>query len=178
MIGFYDICLNITNPDLSEECSYSVMDSNNIPVDDIKKCVDESTQIKKSEKLANNTILEQDFHVMNQWKIKTLPAIVVNSQTIMGSMKADNLLEAICAGYDKMPEVCYSLNIFIPKKIILDYSWSFIFLIILSLIALNIFLYWVCKKYILRSITSSLDSTDISGKVNTVVSRYLALRDQ
>ena len=92
----------------------------------------------------------------------------------MGSWRADNVFEAICAGFKKKPEVCYIEGAFKRESGLGAFS---IFLIVLLIIAINATIFYFCRNYIKRKIIERIESTDINHKINTVVTSYLALRD-
>lgn len=57
-------------------------------------------------------------------------------------------------------------------------SWGWVVLIILSAIIVNILIYITCKRYMRRRMQKRLEANDINHQINSVVSSYLALRDQ
>lgn len=178
--NFYQKCISITNPRFNIDCSLEVIES--IGIDSLKmtKCIHESFNVTVfSELMYNNQnkLLEEDFEVKKIWNVKMFPTIMVNNKTIHGAWSAQNLFEAICAGFEVKPPIC--THFFSPgeKSDSNDFSYGTIFFIILLVIALNILIIYVCRKYIVRRIHERVDNVDIDGRINNVVNSYLALRE-
>ena len=82
-------------------------------------------------------------------------------------------MEAICAGYIKRPSLCAEEGFYEETGL----SWGTIILIIIVVMALNIFIYLLCRRYISKKIMERLETTDINHRINTVVTSYLSLKD-
>ena len=126
-----------------------------------------------------NSILEEDYNVKKMWKIKIFPTVMVNNKTLQGSLNSENLFEAICAGFSAKPQVCYDKGYFFRAQNGKEQGVSFstVFFIVLLLVVLNVFIYMICRKYIVKRINDRIDKVDINGRINTVVTSYLALKD-
>ncbi len=180
--SFYTNCLNTTKPEFTRECSATTMKSTGLPEDVINKCVHDSFIAKddnerKRENFdlsAENKLLNADNEDRITYLLSYIPSITINGRTFWGSWRADNLFEALCAGFKKKPEVCYAEGAFKkPKRL----GWFGLIVILLLIIAVNVVIFYFCKNYIRRKITERIESTDINHKINTVVTSYLALRE-
>lgn len=180
--NFYMNCLNSTTPQFTRECSATTMKYVGLPEDTINKCIhdsfisnDESERKRENfEVSAENKLLNGDNESRVAYLLSYIPSITINGRTFWGSWRADNLFEALCAGFKKKPEVCFSEGAFKrPKKM----GWFGIILIILIIIGVNLLIFYFCKNYIKRKIVERIESTDINHKINTVVTSYLALRE-
>jgi hypothetical protein len=126
-----------------------------------------------------NKLLEQDNEVKSKWKVKLFPTVMVNNKTINGAWTAENLFEAICAGFINKPSPC---NMFFTpgsqqENQSEDFSAGTILFLVILIILLNIAIIYVCKRYIIKKIHERVDNVDINGRINNVVTSYLALRD-
>lgn len=177
MVNFYNTCLNGTK--FTQECSMGVSQDVGIPNDIINKCIHDSyinadMTNKNWMDIYSNRLLDEDNNNRRVNLISFIPSIIVNGRTLSGSWRADNLFEAICAGYKKKPEVCYSEGAFTKSS---KMSWLSVWLIVILIIIVNVIIFTVCKNYIRKKIVDRIESTDINHKINTVVTSYLALRE-
>jgi len=104
-----------------------------------------------------------------------LPAINLNNRIFLLSWTKYNIIEDIFAAFLKKPEICYDEGYF--KKNETGYSFKSIFLLYFVIMITNLIIFLVCRKLIRRRIVERIESTDINHKINTVVTSYLALRD-
>lgn len=102
-----------------------------------------------------------------------IPSILINKRTYYGNVNAENIFEALCAGYKKKPQICYDLGAFKQRS----YTIVIIFIVIIVLV-LNVIIFVLCKRYMNRRINDRMRSDDINEKINSAVSSYLALKDQ
>ena len=79
------------------------------------------------------------------------------------------------ASFLKKPQICYDEGYF--KNDDTGYSFKSMFILYLVIIITNLIIFLICKKMIRRNIVERIESTDINHKINTVVTSYLALRD-
>jgi hypothetical protein len=182
MSTFYSNCLNITEPKFNAECSAMVQKDVGLPNADINKCIGDSwiedTRIKDLENKPNyalNYLLEEDNQNRHIYSISFLPTININSRNFFGTWSGENVFEAICAGFKKKPEVCYTEGAFRKNDGLGFFS---IFFIIILIVAVNVVIFYFCKTYIRGKIIERIESTDINHKINTVVTSYLALREK
>jgi hypothetical protein len=179
---FYSMCLNITEPQFTRECSATASKTLGVPSDVINQCIHDSF-IASSEQerkrinfdiVAQNSLLNADNEDRQTYLLSFIPSITINGRTFWGNWRADNLFEALCAGFHKKPEVCYNEGAFKrPSKL----SWLHVSMIVVIIIAINAVIFYFCKNYIRRRIVERIESTDINHKINTVVTSYLALRE-
>jgi len=180
---FYDKCINKTIPQFNNKCSIESIKAIGMNEDIVNDCV-MSSYVSEKDKIAidlnnNNSILEEEYNVKKKWKIKIFPTIMVNNKTLQGTWNSDNLLEAICAGfYQEKPQICYDKGLFFKYYVEKSgVAFSTIFFVILILIVINGLIYLLCRRYIIKRINERVDKADINGRINNVVSNYLALKD-
>jgi hypothetical protein len=182
LIAYYEKCLTAVPPTFNYQCANLILEDIGYEKDKIQACVLKSFNVDKENDLLlnnENNLLEQDYEVKTKWNVKMFPTVMVNNRTILGAPSAENLLEAICAGFITKPTPC--LIFFNPSVMIDtsngDLSFGFIVFIIFLIILLNLALIYVCKRYIIKRLHERVDNVDINGRINNVVSSYLALRD-
>ena len=185
MATFFDKCLNKTEKKFNYYCSKEVMEDLNINSNLVLECVSNSYIMDSEKNIVdldnNNKILEEEKKVRSLYKIKILPAILINNKTISGSWESINILEAICAGFKKKPFAC--------SEILYEYSQKgkeaktegisvhFIIGIIIILIILNLVIFWICKMYLNLRIGQRIENVEMNGRINSVVNNYLKLKN-
>lgn len=181
METFFDRCLNKTVVQFNQKCSSDSQRIAGLNQKLVEDCV-MSSYISEKDKLAidlnnNNSILEEEYNIKKQWKIKIIPTVIVNNKTLKGKVNSENLLEAVCAGFNIKPQVCYDESFFVKSNTMHGISFSSVFLIVIIVILLNTLIYCFCRRYIVKRINDRIDKVDINGRINTVVTSYLALKD-
>jgi hypothetical protein len=175
---FYSSCC-VTNK-FNKECSMTASKTVGLPTDEINKCIHDSYNVTDDQRkredfelYAENTLLNESNEERRIYLLSYIPSITINGRTFMGNWIASNLFEAICAGFNKKPEVCYDEGAFQKKSV----SVFALIMIVLLVLIVNVAIFLACKKYIRKRIVEKIESTDINHKINTVVTSYLALRD-
>lgn len=180
---FYKHC--VLTEKFSAECSEKVISENDLPSDKINKCIRDSFEVTNEVKLktsnseeykiyAKNNLLEQDIKKKDENMVSYLPAINVNNRNFWGSWTMDNIVEDICSAFLKKPEICYDEGYF-NKPTTLSFKSYLMLYFVLAIV--NLLLFLICRYFIRRRIVERIESTDINHKINTVVTSYLALRD-
>lgn len=181
MEAFFDKCINMTVTQFNSKCSQDSQKTAGLNEKLVEDCV-MSSYIPEKDKMAidlnnNNTILEEDYTVKKNWKIKIFPTVMVNNKTLKGKVNSENLLEAVCAGFAVKPQVCYDESYFVKGNMEQGVSFLTVFFIVVVVILLNALVYLVCRRYIGKRINEKIDKVDINGRINTVVTSYLRLKD-
>jgi len=181
MEAFFDKCLNNTVVQFNYKCSQESQITAGLNDKLVDDCV-MSSYVTEKDKFSidlnnNNTILEEEYNIKKNWKIKIFPTVMVNNKTLKGKVNSENLLEAVCAGFTVKPQVCYDESFFVRISLEQGISFSTVFLIIVAILLINLLIYLVCKRYIIKRINEKIDKVDINGRINTVVTSYLKLKD-
>jgi len=104
------------------------------------------------------------------------PSILINNRTFLGSWKSENVLEAVCSGFKKdIPEACYTEGVF--KKVEKGLGFGFVLFIIIIIVIINAVIFVVCRRYIMKRINDRVESNDLNSQINSVVNRYMAMRE-
>jgi hypothetical protein len=83
----------------------------------------------------------------------------------------------VCAGFLKKPDICFDESDFRRPPESSSLSWGMVFFIILIVLIVNLLIYLLCRRYISKKIMERLETTDINHRINTVVTSYLALKE-
>lgn len=132
-----------------------------------------------NEPILKNKLLENGSYIQTKYNIQLIPSVSINKKELYGSLQAYNVIEAICAGLDIVPEFCYTNSFY--KKVETtsnDLSTLSIVTIIILVIIINIIIVFFCKRFVVKKLHEKIDSAEMNGKINNVVTSYLALRDK
>ena len=176
MNTFYEKCLN--EKKIDKTCSNEVIKKVGIPEKDITKCYEDSFVGKKEENYeiySKNTFLDKDYELRKKNFVTKSPTITINDRVYLGSWKAENVFESLCASLIEKPEICYTEVIF--DRNIKGVSFTSFLIIILVVLVINIIIFLLCKRAIKKAIQKRVDSSDIEQKIDNQVGSYLTLRD-
>jgi len=176
----------ISTKQFTEDCAKKVISEEISHLEDqVNECIANSYYSPldgKNHNIEGNQLLDKDYEIQKKLNVQVLPGIVVNDREIFGSITAYNLFEAICGGFNILPTYCHKNSEYKtaaePKQESSDLSTGSIVLIILIVIVVNVAIVYVCKKYIVKKMHEKIESSEINGKINNVVTAYLALRDK
>ena len=175
--NFYLNCFNFGKIDST--CSENIQITLKIPIDDIKKCYDESFLGEKNEKdyelYLRNIIFDNEYELRKKNFISKSPSITINERVYLGGWKADHVFESLCSSLIKKPEACYVEHKFNQK--IKGVTLGSFLSIILVVLFINFIIFLVCKNVIKKGIENRVDSSNINNKIDNVVGSYLNLKD-
>lgn len=177
MSNFYTEC--ILKETFTSTCSMAVMDKVDIDIDEIGKCVEKSFDSKSArgvnkEAVVKNFILDEEYNLRHLNYITSIPTLFINGRIFTGTLSADNIFEAICAGLSTKPDIC----LYEPEHDKKHKTSSIAIIIsILAIIVINIGIFWVCSKFIKSRILQRLNNSNIESRVDNVVNTYLKIRE-
>lgn len=185
MINFYDKCINATaGIQFTENCAYDVIKEIGLSRNLVEECVAKAYKMDdaKNQVYTNKLkLLEQDYNLKKKYHIKMIPTMMVNNRTILGAWKADNLLEAVCAGLEDQPKICEEALTTLEESEVNEevdeITWGTILFVILLVVLINVAVIYICRKYIIAKVAERMHNTDINGRITNVVSSYMSLRD-
>jgi len=138
----------------------------------VDTCVSESL-------LSPYNLFEEDGKTMRDAKIKEFPMVIVNNQTIDGSLTSDNIFQAICFAFVSPPPVCsFIRGKYMYSKSMYQYvkntrSTERNFMLFNMIVAVCVFsiagflFYYIFKRTYRRMI-----STRIDGMIKDSISKY------
>ena len=92
-----------------------------------------------------------------------------------GLQNGKNLFEAICAGFNTVPEVCIE-EFHFEKK---DQSISiWMILLIILVILFNLLIFVLCKRYLNKSVLNQIESKELNFKIQEIVSSYIKNKEE
>ena len=173
---YYEECLYETK--FKQFCGKKILSSYN----KVEECIYKSFNIKKLDdndiedyfKFENN-ILENNRLIANNNNIKSIPTIKINGIFYNNELKANILFNNICSGFNYKNSACETKRKEDDDRI----SLFDILIIIIGVLSLNFLVYILCKKYVIKRLKNKLieEPTELGGKIHTVVSSYLNLRE-
>lgn len=184
MIAFNNNCIKSEEKRFTPECGKAAMIEQGIPTDKINECYYDSFDFKSEDreknlasiKLLSNKILDADVQDRNDLYLKYIPSILINGQVFWGKWHTNNVLEALCAGIKKKPEMCYVEGGFVHVNN--DSSMKVVWIIIVLLLVINLVVFILCRKYMKKKISERVEESELDQKVNSVVTSYLALKEK
>ena len=184
MNKFYSHCLDLKVKRFNERCSHQTLDSIGYPIDYLDNCIAESFGVNNL--LSNsyidneNTIFKKDYDEILKYKITSFPAVVIDDKPLAGIIKEKKIMLAICSSFKIKPVFC---NLLFKErderldKIILKKSR--VYILIVSIIGINIILFLKFKKYIMLKLNEKIDynKIDIDGRIKNIVQNYMTLQE-
>ena len=183
MKNFYTNCLNSYEVKFNERCSKQTLDNLGYSIQDLDDCVAASfgvNSLLSSSYIDNeNIIFQKDYEEILKYKITSFPAVVINDKPIDGIIKEYKILLAICKTVKKKPEFC-SIYWGTDNDTISNISGKKrkIYLLILIIIIINISLFMIFRKYIMKKINEKINfnTIDIDGRINNFMNNYISLK--
>lgn len=163
-----------SNNNFTKRCSELAMKDAQIDSDDIEECIERSFDGSNPEK-DDNKILRSEKELLIQSGIFFYPTIIINNQTFRGDIETDEIMRAVCAGFQQEPKVCrdYRVGPSEPKQTDSGIGAQTLILIVLfSAIILGVILFFY-RGWIKRELNN-----EMKMQVNSAVSQYIALSDQ
>jgi len=90
----------------NEDCSLKIMKNFDVNIVTLNKCVKHSFVGNKINYSKDNYMLADDRELAERQGIKLHPSLAINNQTYRGSFNGEDIFQAICTSFDKIPEVC------------------------------------------------------------------------
>lgn len=177
---FYERCL--LKDSFSEYCALNALSRiDGIDFNDVTNCIGDSYKTELTDRnkyIIENSILEEDRKARSKYTPDVFPGILINKTPLEGSYSSYNVFESICGVLSSSVGYCSTgmLNNESSNNNG-DLSTGSIFLVIMLVIFINIIIVYFCKKYIVKKMHEKIESSEINGKINNVVTSYLALRD-
>lgn len=176
---FYSYCLQ-TQKTFNEECALSVL-SSYYDINDVNQCVrdsydatEEERNLLQYESVVPNKFLDEEYEERKKYSITRIPSIYINNKQYNGAWRADSLVEFICSFFAIRPKICSFEKVYENDKKMTPFT---IFIIILIIIAVNVFLFIICVRIIKHKIKERIDSIDISDKVDSAVNSYIQMSE-
>ena len=175
---FHKNCLLVPTPRFNDKCSKQNLDIMGFGIDYLDECISESFGVKtllSSSYIDNeNTIFKNDYNEILRYKLTSFPAVVVDDKPIEGIIKEYKIAIALCSAVEIKPDFCtYLAGTMI--QVSSRRSWTFFFIIVL--IVVNIILFVVFRKYIIKQIGEKINfNIEIDGRVNNILTNFFQFR--
>ena len=127
-----------------------------------------------------NKLLRGEYDEILKYKLTSFPAVVINDKILKGLIKEETIVMQLCNYVKIKPSFCPYITGFIDehRKNELRNKKIVYFLIIL-IIFINISLFFMCRKYIIKKINDRVNSSniDIENRISNVINNYFALKN-
>jgi len=180
MENFYNDC--ILDRSFNQGCSEKVLKKCGIKKKEIEKCILESFDQEKNEKINfenDNEIFEDDYNTQITYGLTSFPAITINTVPLEGIIKEEKLIIALCDRSNEKPELCdYFYENYKDEGISFGY-WIFIIFLILVFISIVIGLFYFCRNYINSRVHQRVysEGIDLDGRINNAIANYFTLKE-
>lgn len=125
----------------------------------------------------DNSVLEEDYNEITRNQITSFPTIMINDIKLTAPIKEEDLVKTLCSLVREPPTLC---SHFMGKgnEAVGSRIKSIVWLVILF-IAINVGIFFVCKKYIAQRVFERIGAgnIDIDGRINNVIGNYFQLKD-
>ena len=178
---FYKNCLIAPTPRFNDRCSKQNLDIMGYSVDYLDECVADSFRVKtllSASYIDNeNKIFQNDYDEILKYKLSSFPAAVIDDKPIEGIIKEYKIAEALCNAVKIKPSFCLFLggtsvenN---PRR-----SWTFFFIFVFIIV--NVVLFIIFRKYIIKRIAEKINFNmiEIDGRVNNILTNFFQFRKQ
>lgn len=178
MIEYYFICMQSNIDSSKSKCAQEIIFENN---DEIMNCYrnvyENNGRLVASLEVDNIPVFDVAYNIASAFNIRTLPTILINGTPYRGLINGKGVIEAICAGIRRKPDVCFTDGGF-KRGSGNGKLWAILITISALLIGISIIVFVLCRRNIQSKISSDISSTELDNRVNTVVTNYLALKDK
>ena len=180
LIMFYYKCMDDVK-NFNENCSEKVMKNFGITSDILTECVANSFGVNNlnGPYIDNeNSIFENEYKEIIRYKLTSFPAVTINNNPLTGIIKEVNIIIEICNLVKIKPEFCSFLTGDTDEHIsIVRKRKSFVYNLIIVLIVVNVFIFLICRKYIMERIREKIDKggIDIDGRIKNIIGNYFSL---
>ena len=181
---FYTNCLIVKVPKFNDRCAKQTLDNMGYPVDYLDDCVAESfgvNSLLSSTYIDNeNTIFKNDYDEILKYKLTSFPAVIIDDKPLNGIINEYKIIVSLCNAVISKPLFCAFMTGEIDEHISrMKSKKRWIFFLILVIICINIFLFFKCRKYILKQINEKIGyKIDLEGRINNIVQNYISLKNQ
>ena len=178
---FYYKCINDGIDNFNEVCSQKVMENLGYPGDILTECIANSFGVNNLNGpfLDNeNSIFENEYKEIINYKLTSFPAVTINKNPLNGIIKESKIIIEICNIVKIKPDFCSFLTGETDEHILLvKKRKSLVYSLIIILIVINVFIFFVCRKYILQRIKEKIDQggIDIDGRIKNIIGNYFSL---
>ena len=165
-------------PKFNEKCAKSVLNSLGYSIDNIDTCIADSFSVKdltsNSAFIDNeNKILRSEYDEILNNKLTTFPAVIINKRLLSGVIKESKIIDEICHLLRGKPELCS----FIDGAEASRRKKLMVFLLICFLVVLNIFIFFVFRKYIIERINEKIveGGLDLDSRIKNTIGNIFSL---
>ena len=178
---FHKNCLLVPTPRFNDRCSKQNLDIMGFGVDYLDECIAGSFGVRtllSSSYIDNeNTIFKNDYDEILKYKLTSFPAVVVDDKPIEGIIKEYKIAEALCSAVEVKPSFCSFLGGTLVEA---NPRRSWIYFLIFVIVIVNIGLFIIFRKYIMKQIGERINFNmiEVDGRVNNILTNFFQFRKQ
>jgi len=176
--NFHSECLiKDKNPKFNDNCSKSVLQSLGYSIRNIESCIANSYNVK--DLMSNlyidneNIILRNEYDELLKYKLTSFPSVVINDKPLEGIIKESKIISEVCNLVKDKPDFCkFMSGIWNNKR-----KKILIYILIFLLVGINIFIFFIFRKYIIERINERIVSggLDLDTRIKNVIGNYFSL---
>ena len=164
-------------PQFNDKCSKAVLKNLDYSISEIDLCMAKS--FKVNDLLSNlyidneNYLLEKEYEELLKYKLTIFPSVIIDNKPLDGVIKETKIITEICNLIRDKPGFCYEMI----GKGSAERKKFIILMLIFILAVINIFIFFVFRKYIIERINERIVSggLDLDTRIKNVISNYFSL---
>ena len=169
---------------LAEFCSKNTLEKLGYSQNYLDKCIADSFGVKDLRDPSyvdrENRLLRVEYDEILKYKLTSFPAVVVNDKIIKGLIKEETIVMQLCNYVKIKPSFCpYITGLIDEQRKSGLRNKKIVYFLIILLIFINILLFFMCRRYIIKKINDRVNSAniDIENRIGNVINNYFALKN-
>lgn len=169
---------------LTEFCSKNTLEKLGYSQNYLDKCIADSFGVKDLRDPSyvdrENKILRGEYDEILKYKLTSFPAVVINGKILKGLIKEETIVMQLCNYVKIKPNFCpYITGLIDEQRKNGLKNKKIVYFLIILLIFINISLFFMCRKYIIKKINDRVNSgnIDIENRISNVINNYFALKN-
>ena len=120
-----------------------------------------------------NYLLEKEYEELLKYKLTIFPSVIIDNKPLDGVIKETKIITEICNLIRDKPGFCYEMI----GKGSAERKKFIILMLIFILAVINIFIFFVFRKYIIERINERIvgGGLDLDTRIRNVISNYFSL---
>ena len=175
--NFHSECFKGGESKFNENCAQRVLKTLGFSINNINLCIANSFDVKdlySNSYIDNdNKLLSEEYDEIIKYKLTTYPAVLINNKPMIGIIKEAKIINEICNLVKDKPNFCS----FMTGKGNDKGKKLLIFVLICILIIVNIFIFFIFRKYIIERINERISQggLDLDSRIKNVINNYFSL---
>lgn len=166
-------CSTVIEGNIATNCGRTHLSTMGIDELKVSKCVSSSSE----EGDADNLILKTNTRFAQKHTINHLPFMIINTKKIYGALNVQNIFHIVCSSFTDQPIGCKE---YYRPTTSSSFGWFQITLIILATLLANVFIIYICRRYIQNRLKTLIEDNplDLQARIQKSTSDYYSLQTQ